>query len=120
MSGFSPEKGGDVAVLDRDFPAARQLAAELADSPGKILPLECDVTDYEGATIWRVPPGGGAAQVWIKDPALDGGPFGLTGIVLSADRTFFYVAMQSQAGLGAGADEIPWPISVGFVILHPP
>lgn len=60
------------------------------------------VTDYENATIWRVPPGGGKPSVWIKDAALDGGPFGLTAIRLGADRRTFYVAMQSQAGLGAG------------------
>jgi sugar lactone lactonase YvrE len=58
------------------------------------------VTDYEGATIWRVPPGGGKPEVWIKDAALDGGPFGLTGIRLAADRRTFVVAMQSQAGGG--------------------
>ncbi|MEA2123304.1 MAG: hypothetical protein QOI80_86 [Solirubrobacteraceae bacterium] len=60
------------------------------------------VTDYEGATIWRVPPGGGKAEVWLKDAALDGGPFGLTGIRLAKDRHTFVVAMQSQAGLGGG------------------
>jgi sugar lactone lactonase YvrE len=60
------------------------------------------VTDYEGATIWRIPPGGGRPQVWIKDPGLDGGPFGLTAIRLAADRKTFVVAMQSQAGLGGG------------------
>jgi sugar lactone lactonase YvrE len=58
------------------------------------------VTDYEGATIWRVPPGGGAAKVWLKDAALDGGPFGLTGIRLAKDRHTLVVAMQSQAGAG--------------------
>lgn len=60
------------------------------------------VTDYEGATIWRVPPRGGTPQVWLKRPELDGGPFGLTGIRLAADRRTLVVAMQSQAGLGAG------------------
>jgi sugar lactone lactonase YvrE len=60
------------------------------------------VTDYEGATIWRVPPRGGTPTVWLKDPGLDGGPFGLTGIRLAADRHTLVVAMQSQAGLGAG------------------
>ncbi len=60
------------------------------------------VTDYEGATIWRVPPKGGTPEVWLKDAALDGGPFGLTGIRLAADRHTLIVAMQSQAGLGAG------------------
>jgi sugar lactone lactonase YvrE len=56
------------------------------------------VTDYEGATIWRIPPGGGAAKVWLKDAALDGGPFGLTGIRLAKDRHTLVVAMQSQTG----------------------
>ncbi len=60
------------------------------------------VTDYEGATIWRVPPKGGKPEVWVRDAALDGGPFGLTGIRLAADRRTLVVAMQSQAGLGAG------------------
>jgi sugar lactone lactonase YvrE len=60
------------------------------------------VTDYEGATIWRVPPGGGKAAIWLEDAALDGGPFGLTGIRLAKDRHTFVVAMQSQAGLGGG------------------
>ncbi len=60
------------------------------------------VTDYEGATIWRVPPRGGTPEPWLKDPALDGGPFGLTGIRLAADRKTLVVAQQSQAGLGAG------------------
>ena len=31
------------------------------------------------AVIWRVPPGGGAAQVWLTDRRLDGGEFGTTG-----------------------------------------
>jgi sugar lactone lactonase YvrE len=69
------------------------------------------VTDYEGATIWRVPPGGGAAKVWLKDAALDGGPFGLTGIRLAKDRHSFVVAMQSQAGsLGPSGRIISIPI----------
>ena len=60
------------------------------------------VTDYEGATIWRVPPKGGTPEPWLKDAQLDGGPFGLTGIRLAADRKTLVVAQQSQAGLGAG------------------
>jgi sugar lactone lactonase YvrE len=60
------------------------------------------VTDYTHATIWRVPPGGGEASVWLQDPALDGLEFGTTGIVLSADRAHFLVGQQSAAGGGAG------------------
>jgi hypothetical protein len=43
------------------------------------------VTDYEGATVWRVPPGGGTPEPWLQDPRLDGGPFGTTGLALAAE-----------------------------------
>jgi sugar lactone lactonase YvrE len=55
------------------------------------------VTDYQNATLWRVPPGGEPAP-WLEDPLLDGGEFGATGIVLSADRSKFLVAVQSASG----------------------
>ena len=60
------------------------------------------VTDYEGATIWRIPAGGGTPQPWLRDDQLNGGPFGTTGIVLTADKRSFLVAQQSEAGGGAG------------------
>ena len=41
------------------------------------------VTDYLQAVIWRVPPGGGGAKVWLADRRLDGGEFGTTGIALA-------------------------------------
>jgi streptogramin lyase len=60
------------------------------------------VTDYEGATIWKVPPGGGTPVAWLESPKLDGGPFGTTGISLAADRRTLVIAQQSTAGGGAG------------------
>jgi sugar lactone lactonase YvrE len=62
------------------------------------------VTDFLQAVIWRVPPGGGAARVWLADRRLDGDMFGTTGIVLGADRRSLVFAQQSSAGLG---DENP-------------
>ena len=44
------------------------------------------VTDYQQGVVWRVPPGGGDAQVWLADRRLDGQMFGTTGIALAADR----------------------------------
>jgi sugar lactone lactonase YvrE len=44
------------------------------------------VTDYTQALIWRVPPGGGNARIWFKDPQLDGTEFGPAGIVLMPDH----------------------------------
>jgi sugar lactone lactonase YvrE len=40
------------------------------------------VTDYAQQLLWRVPPGGGKAKVWLNDKRLDGEVFGPAGIVL--------------------------------------
>jgi sugar lactone lactonase YvrE len=62
---------------------------------------ELYVTDYQQGVIWRVPPGGGDAQVWLADRKLDGQQFGTTGIALAADRKTLLVA-QSSSGGGLG------------------
>ena len=59
------------------------------------------VTDFLQGVVWRVPPGGGEAQVWLSDRRLDGGEFGTTGIALSADRRTLLIGQGSSAGLGA-------------------
>jgi sugar lactone lactonase YvrE len=58
------------------------------------------VTDSFQATIWRVPPGGGAPQVWFQGAAIDG-PFGPNGIRVNktSDRIFFTRTFDAQ-GLG--------------------
>ncbi|MGI8846090.1 MAG: SMP-30/gluconolactonase/LRE family protein, partial [Thermoleophilaceae bacterium] len=58
------------------------------------------VTDFRQAVIWRVPPGGGKAVVWLADRRLDGGEFGTTGLLLGPDGHTLYVAQGSGAGLG--------------------
>jgi sugar lactone lactonase YvrE len=58
------------------------------------------VSDFLQAVVWRVPPGGGAAQIWISDRRLDGGEFGTTGLALAADRRTLLIAQGSSAGLG--------------------
>jgi sugar lactone lactonase YvrE len=60
------------------------------------------VTDYAQAVVWRVPPGGGPARVWLSDPRLDGGQFGTTGLMLGADRRTLYVMQGSSMGGGDG------------------
>jgi sugar lactone lactonase YvrE len=60
------------------------------------------VSDYQQAVIWRVPPGGGAAQVWLADRRLDGDMFGTAGLALAADHHTLVISQGSSAGLGAG------------------
>jgi sugar lactone lactonase YvrE len=59
------------------------------------------VTDSFEATIWRVPPGGGAPQQWFTDPRIDG-PFGPNGVRVDpkSDRLYFTVTFDAT---GAGA-----------------
>jgi hypothetical protein len=60
------------------------------------------VSDFLQGVVWRVPPGGGAAQIWISDRKLDGGEFGTTGLALAADRRTLLIGQGSSAGLGDG------------------
>ncbi|HYH50383.1 MAG TPA: hypothetical protein VEG38_12630 [Acidimicrobiia bacterium] len=55
------------------------------------------VTDVQQATIFYVPPGGGAASVWFQDRRLDG-PFGANGIDLdpTGTRVVFAVTISNQ------------------------
>lgn len=60
------------------------------------------VTDYHQPILWRIPPGGGTPEPWLRDQRLNGLEFGTTGIALTADRRALLVGQQSSAGLGAG------------------
>jgi len=58
------------------------------------------VTDYQQAVIWRIPPGGGPARIWLADRRLDGGPFGTACIVLMPDHHTLLFDQASNGGLG--------------------
>jgi sugar lactone lactonase YvrE len=55
------------------------------------------VTDYNQAVIWRVPPSGGAASVWLTDPRFNGFVVGPAGIELMPDQ---HALMVSTGGGG--------------------
>jgi sugar lactone lactonase YvrE len=61
------------------------------------------VTDYTQGLVWRVPPGGGEAQIWLTDPQLDGAQFGPAGIVLMPDRRTLMIS-TSAGGVATGGD----------------
>jgi sugar lactone lactonase YvrE len=83
---------GNCSPNTQDLPAVPNYAAWGPD--GSLY-----VTDFEQAVIWRVPRGGGAAQIWLADARLDGGQFGTTGIALAADHKTLLVAQGSSGGL---------------------
>jgi sugar lactone lactonase YvrE len=59
------------------------------------------VTDYQQAAIWRVPPGGGTAKLWLTDRRLDGGQFGTACVLMMPDHRTLLFDQASNGGLGA-------------------
>jgi hypothetical protein len=59
------------------------------------------VTDYQQAVLWRVPPGGGTAQLWLTDKRLDGGQFGTACLALMPDLHTLLFVQASNGGLGS-------------------
>lgn len=128
---YAAEAGsGRVMRLDvREEPARQDVYAELPDlpacagaRPGPCSPTVQDappfvnhpafgpdgtlyVSDSAQATIFRVPPGGGRAEVWFQDARFDVG-FGLNGIAVSPDDGFLYLI---DTGAAAPLGGLPSP-----------
>jgi hypothetical protein len=81
---------------------------------GPLPPLSNDIVfDWEGtayisdsfqATIFRVPNGGGAPEIWFQDPRLAGpvGGFGTNGMRISPEGDSLYVNVSQEAATGDG------------------
>ena len=86
------ELRGDCSPTVNDLPPVPNYAAWGPD--GSLY-----VTDFQQGVVWRVPPGGGTAGVWLTDRRLDGERFGTTGIALAADRRTLLITQGSSAGI---------------------
>lgn len=59
------------------------------------------VTDSMQATIWRIPPGGGAPQPWFRDFRFASPYIGVNGLRLSPDRSQLFITVTTDM-LGFG------------------
>jgi hypothetical protein len=60
------------------------------------------VTDYAQQLVWRVPRGGGEAQVWLNDLQLDGEQFGPAGLVMRPDGHTLLMTVSAGGVLTSG------------------
>jgi sugar lactone lactonase YvrE len=68
------------------------------------------ITDYSQYVIWRVPPGGGTAKVWLSNPAFNGVIVGPAGIQLMADH---HTLMFDQGGeVANGAEGVLYTVPI--------
>ena len=65
------------------------------------------VTDSMQATIWRVPAGGGAPEIWFQDARFDSPFVGANGIRLSPDRTRLFLSVTTDLMGGAYIYTLP-------------
>ena len=65
------------------------------------------VTDSMQATVWRVPAGGGAPQIWYQDARFDSPYVGVNGIRLSPDRKKVFLTVTTDLTGGAYVYTLP-------------
>jgi sugar lactone lactonase YvrE len=94
---MSLNPGNEQSVYAAFTPTGPSLLNDLAfDANGNLY-----VTDSFAATIFRIPPGGGAPTVWFSDPRLAGDPFvpfGVNGIRINHDDGKVYVSVTAENG----------------------
>jgi sugar lactone lactonase YvrE len=77
------------------------------------------VTDIFQATIWKVPAGGGAPQIWYQDARFDGAS-GVNGIRFNPPRTQLYLTLSAPlpSVLDSGVYSLPAVASPAASDLH--
>lgn len=70
------------------------------------------VTDFQQGVIWRVPRGGGRAQLWLSDTRLDGGGFGPSGLQFLPDGRTLVIAVSSTGGLPVASQGVVYTVKV--------
>lgn len=89
----------DLAPCATGAAPCSQTASDLAPYPDGIA-FDHDgalyVSDFQQATIFRVPPGGGAAEVWFTDQRLES-PFGPNGLAIDKSKRTLYFATTGAA-----------------------
>ncbi|HEX2087500.1 MAG TPA: hypothetical protein VHF89_17585 [Solirubrobacteraceae bacterium] len=89
----SGEPRGECSATRRDGPAGPDYA--VFSPSGDLF-----VTDIDQALIWRVPRGGGRAEIWLTDPRLES-VYGPNGIQFMADeRTLLFANTASNPSAG--------------------
>ncbi|MGI8807055.1 MAG: SMP-30/gluconolactonase/LRE family protein [Acidimicrobiales bacterium] len=79
------------------------------------------VTDSLQATIWRVPPGGGAPQIWFQDARLASASFGPNGIRIDPAGTKIYFTVTADLANRAFVYTLPlvaMPPAAGLHVFH--
>jgi hypothetical protein len=65
------------------------------------------VTDYAQQLVWRVPPHGGAARVWLNNKVFDGELFGPAGIVLMPGHHSLLMTVATGGVLSSSTNDNP-------------
>jgi sugar lactone lactonase YvrE len=98
--------GTDCAQAEADSPPGPDFAT--FDAAGRLY-----VTDFQQGVIWRVPRGGGQAQLWLSDPRLDGGGFGPSGLQFLPDGRTLLFAVSSTGGVPLASQGVVYAVEVG-------
>jgi sugar lactone lactonase YvrE len=107
QSHYTPPFPNDPACLPLGLSGQKSCSPTVTNLPALPNDLVFDdagflyVTDSMQATIWRIPPGGGAPQPWFRDFRFASPYIGVNGLRLSPDRSQLFITVTTDM-LGTG------------------